>query len=42
VAFWHAVNTFKDLRSMEAVLERGNAPWQVWRKPGGDAEPGVL
>jgi glucose-1-phosphate cytidylyltransferase len=28
--FWRAVDTYKDLQTLEAILEGGNAPWQVW------------
>lgn len=29
--FWRAVDTFADLRALEAYLAQGNAPWEVWR-----------
>ncbi|MBI2236032.1 MAG: glucose-1-phosphate cytidylyltransferase [Magnetospirillum sp.] len=30
--FWRAVDTFKDLCEMEAVLSQGVGPWEVWRQ----------
>jgi glucose-1-phosphate cytidylyltransferase len=36
--FWRAVDTFKDLQAMEALLAQGKAPWQVWL--GGSAAAG--
>lgn len=32
--FWRAVDTFKDLTEMEAMLVRGDGPWEVWRPAG--------
>lgn len=31
--FWRAVDTFKDLTEMEALLAAGPGPWEVWRHP---------
>lgn len=30
--FWRCCDTFKDLQSLEALLGRGAAPWEVWRR----------
>ncbi|MBI5165206.1 MAG: glucose-1-phosphate cytidylyltransferase [Magnetospirillum sp.] len=29
--FWRAVDTFKDLTEMEAMLSHGPGPWELWR-----------
>ena len=31
--FWQAMDTFKDRQALEDLLQRGDAPWQVWRTP---------
>jgi len=31
--FWRAVDTFKDLTEMEALLAQGPGPWEAWRLP---------
>jgi glucose-1-phosphate cytidylyltransferase len=31
--FWRACDTFKDLQTLEALLNRGPAPWELWRRP---------
>lgn len=31
--FWRAVDTFKDLTEMEALLAHGPGPWEAWRTP---------
>ena len=31
--FWHAMDTFKDLQTMEDILTRGPGPWEIWRTP---------
>ena len=31
--FWRAVDTFKDLTEMEALLAQGPGPWEGWRQP---------
>lgn len=31
--FWRAVDTFKDLTEMEALLTHGPGPWEAWRSP---------
>lgn len=30
--FWRAVDTFKDLTEMEALLSHGPGPWEAWRQ----------
>lgn len=29
--FWRCCDTFKDLQTMESLLTRGPAPWELWR-----------
>ncbi len=29
--FWRCIDTFKDLQTMEGLLAKGVAPWEVWR-----------
>lgn len=31
--FWRACDTFKDLQTLESLLGRGPAPWELWRRP---------
>jgi glucose-1-phosphate cytidylyltransferase len=31
--FWRCCDTFKDLQTMESLLTRGPAPWELWRRP---------
>ncbi|MGE5515231.1 MAG: sugar phosphate nucleotidyltransferase [Bacteroidota bacterium] len=31
--FWRAVDTFKDLTEIEALLAHGPGPWEAWRSP---------
>lgn len=31
--FWRCCDTFKDLQLLENLLRRGNAPWELWRRP---------
>lgn len=31
--FWRGIDTLKDLQDMEAMLARGDGPWELWRKP---------
>ena len=31
--FWRACDTFKDLQTLEGLLHRGPAPWELWRRP---------
>jgi len=38
--FWTAVDTLKDLQTLEALYESGRPPWAVWLKPGGVTQPG--
>lgn len=45
--FWRCCDTFKDLGVLEAMLARGPAPWELWRRtappPGDDAPaPGTM
>ena len=30
--FWRSCDTFKDLQTMESLLTRGPAPWELWRR----------
>jgi glucose-1-phosphate cytidylyltransferase len=30
--FWRACDTFKDLQTMDRLLTRGPAPWELWRR----------
>lgn len=31
--FWAALDTFKDLRYLEGIIEAGGPPWAVWQQP---------
>ena len=31
--FWRCCDTFKDLQTLESLLARGPAPWELWRRP---------
>lgn len=31
--FWRCCDTFKDLQTLESLLSRGPAPWELWRRP---------
>jgi glucose-1-phosphate cytidylyltransferase len=31
--FWRCIDTFKDLQAVENLLNGGDAPWLVWRRP---------
>ncbi len=31
--FWRCCDTFKDVQSLEALLARSPAPWELWRHP---------
>ena len=33
--FWRCCDTFKDLQTLESLLARGPAPWELWRQPAG-------
>jgi glucose-1-phosphate cytidylyltransferase len=33
--FWRCCDTFKDLQTLESLLARGPAPWELWRRPTG-------
>ncbi len=30
--FWHCMDTFKEQQELNDMYERGNAPWEVWKK----------
>ena len=34
--FWHCMDTFKDKQVLEDLDAQGHAPWQVWKKVGGN------
>jgi glucose-1-phosphate cytidylyltransferase len=34
--FWASMDTFKDKQHLEGLLERGVAPWEVWKTTQGD------
>jgi glucose-1-phosphate cytidylyltransferase len=29
--FWQSMDTFKDKILLDQIVERGRAPWQLWR-----------
>ena len=31
--FWRGMDTFKDKQGLDDLYARGNAPWEVWKKP---------
>jgi glucose-1-phosphate cytidylyltransferase len=31
--FWAAMDTFKDRQQLDDLCARGNAPWEVWKRP---------
>jgi glucose-1-phosphate cytidylyltransferase len=31
--FWHSMDTFKDKQVLEDMHARGDAPWEVWKRP---------
>jgi glucose-1-phosphate cytidylyltransferase len=33
--FWCCMDTFKDKKLLDDMYNRGDRPWEVWRKPGG-------
>ena len=33
--FWFAMDTYKDYLEINAMNDRGDTPWMVWRRPGG-------
>lgn len=39
--FWACMDTFKDRQFLEAMYDQGLAPWEVWRRPGGEIYPGL-
>ena len=32
--FWQAMDTFKDKQQLDALLAKGNPPWEIWRRNG--------
>ena len=34
--FWTAMDTFKDKETLDSRYTRGDAPWEVWRRDGGN------
>ncbi|MGH7681357.1 MAG: sugar phosphate nucleotidyltransferase [Candidatus Eiseniibacteriota bacterium] len=32
--FWASMDTFKDKQALEQLYSRGDAPWEVWKRPG--------
>lgn len=38
--FWRGCDTFKDLQTMEALLPKGPAPWELWRRFAPGTSPG--
>jgi glucose-1-phosphate cytidylyltransferase len=30
--FWHCMDTFKEQRELNVMFERGDAPWEAWKK----------
>jgi glucose-1-phosphate cytidylyltransferase len=30
--FWHCMDTFKEQKQLNEMYEKGNAPWEVWKK----------
>lgn len=30
--FWHCMDTFKEQRELNEMFERGDAPWEIWKK----------
>ncbi|CAG7856339.1 glucose-1-phosphate cytidylyltransferase [biofilm metagenome] len=30
--FWHCMDTFKEQKELNQMYEKGNAPWEVWKK----------
>jgi glucose-1-phosphate cytidylyltransferase len=39
--FWRNMDTFKDKQQLDELLEAGVAPWQVWLRSNGRADPGA-
>jgi glucose-1-phosphate cytidylyltransferase len=31
--FWKSMDTFKEKQELDDLLSKGNAPWQLWRRP---------
>jgi glucose-1-phosphate cytidylyltransferase len=40
--FWRCCDTFKDLQTLESLLARGPAPWEVWRRSAAAPAPPAL
>jgi glucose-1-phosphate cytidylyltransferase len=30
--FWHCMDTYKEQKELNEMFDRGQAPWQVWKK----------
>lgn len=39
--FWRGCDTFKDLQTLETLMARGRAPWEVWRTVAGSGDQTV-
>jgi glucose-1-phosphate cytidylyltransferase len=39
--FWMPMDTFKERQALDDMLARGDAPWQVWKTRGGNAQSEV-
>jgi glucose-1-phosphate cytidylyltransferase len=33
--FWASMDTFKDRQVLEQMYARGDAPWELWKRPSG-------
>jgi glucose-1-phosphate cytidylyltransferase len=38
--FWASMDTFKDKQMLDEVYQRGEAPWEVWKRAGGQSVRG--
>jgi glucose-1-phosphate cytidylyltransferase len=39
--FWMPMDTFKERQALDDMLARGDAPWQVWKTRGANAQSEV-